>query len=165
MEQKQEKKQYQKQEKEEALIRILSFDVPADMRVMSALTRIRGVSWSFANAVCKVLKINKNTKVSELTKEEIDEISHFIENPMLPNYLINRRNEREAAKNIHLIGTDLDLRREFDIKRLKKIKSYKGLRHATGQPVRGQRTKSHFRENKTVGVHKKKSAPAKGKGK
>jgi small subunit ribosomal protein S13 len=160
-----EKKQYQKQEREENLIRILSFDIPANMKVLSALTRIKGISWSFSNAMCKVLKIDKNKKISELTKEEVDKISNFIEKPALPKYLINRRCERENGENLHLIGTNLDLRREFDVKRMKKIKSYKGLRHSTGQPVRGQRTKSHFRTNKTVGVHKKKTAPAKGKGK
>jgi len=44
------------------------------------------------------------------------------------------------------------LQTEFDIKRLKKIKSYRGLRHVLGQPVRGQRTRGHFRKNKAVGV-------------
>ena len=154
------KKQHQKPEREENLIRILSFDIPANMRVFAALTRIKGISWGFSNAVCKALNIDKLKKVSDLTKEEIENIEKFIENPNLPSYLLNRRNEREAGKNIHLTGTDLDLRKEFDIKRLKKIKSYKGLRHATGQPVRGQRTKSHFRQNKTVGVQKRKAAPA-----
>jgi len=155
------KKQYQKQVNEESLIRILSFDIPGNMKVFIGLTRIKGVSWSFSNAVCKVLNINKTKRISDLTEEEINKISRFIENPELPVYLLNRRNEREDAKDVHLVGSDLDLRKEFDIKRLKKIKSYKGLRHATGQPVRGQRTKSHFRQNKTVGVHKKKTAPAK----
>ena len=48
------------------------------------------------------------------------------------------------------------MKREFDIKRMKKIKSYKGARHSAGQPVRGQRTRSHFRSRgKAVGVTKK----------
>ena len=55
----------------------------------------------------------------------------------------------------------LELQKEFDIKRLKKIKSYRGLRHSTGQPVRGQRTKSHFRTNrrKSSGINKKEKKP------
>jgi len=44
------------------------------------------------------------------------------------------------------------LRREFDIKRLRKIKSYKGIRHAVGLPVRGQRTKANFRRNRKPSV-------------
>ena len=54
-----------------------------------------------------------------------------------------------------MIGSNLKLRREFDIRLMKKIKSYKGMRHAIAQPVRGQRTKSHFRTGSTVGVMKK----------
>jgi small subunit ribosomal protein S13 len=46
------------------------------------------------------------------------------------------------------------LKKEFDIKRLKKIRSYRGLRHATGRPVRGQRTKGHFRSKTSLGVAK-----------
>ncbi|MEM3405598.1 MAG: 30S ribosomal protein S13 [Candidatus Pacearchaeota archaeon] len=152
-----------KEEKEENLIRILSVDIPSNMRVYPALTKIKGVSWSFSNAVCNILDIDKNKRISELTKEEIDKISNFIQNPDLPSHLFNRRNERESKEDIHLIGSDLDLRKEFDIKRLKKIRSYRGLRHATGQPVRGQRTKSHFRKNKVVGVQRKKQQPTKSK--
>ena len=58
--------------------------------------------------------------------------------------------------------------KEFDIKRMKKMRSYKGIRHASGLPVRGQRTKSHFRKkgkNKAVGVSKTKTEPAPAKGK
>ena len=137
---------------EENLIRILATDIPGNMRVYAGLRKIKGVSWSFSNAVCNVLKIDKKKKISELTKEEIDKISEFIKNPKLPEFLLNRRKDFETGKNMHLIGTDLELTKEFDIKRLKKIKSYKGIRHILGQPVRGQRTKSHFRKNKAVGV-------------
>jgi small subunit ribosomal protein S13 len=54
----------------------------------------------------------------------------------------------------------LDLSRDFDIRRMKKIRSYKGWRHATGQPVRGQRTKSHFRHGGAIGVAKGKARQA-----
>jgi ribosomal protein S13 len=62
--------------------------------------------------------------------------------------------------NKHIYGADLNLQVDFDIKRLKKIKAYKGVRHAAGQPVRGQRTKSHFRANKKKsGMSSKDSKP------
>ncbi len=140
---------------EESLVRVLSTDLPGNKKIFVGLTRIKGVSWSFANAACRILKIDKNRKISELTKQEIDKLSEFIKNPGMPEYLLNRRKDRESGKNSHIIGGDLDLQKEFDIKRLKKIRSYKGWRHALGQPVRGQRTKSHFRKKgkkKAVGV-------------
>ena len=64
----------------------------------------------------------------------------------------------ETGENKHLTGSDLELRNEFDIKRLKKIRVYRGYRHMARLPVRGQRTRGHFRKNraKGVGIKKKK---------
>ena len=62
----------------------------------------------------------------------------------------------ETGEDKHLIGADLELRKEFDIKRLKKIKTYKGYRHGAKLPLRGQRTKGNFRRNKAKGVGIKK---------
>jgi small subunit ribosomal protein S13 len=141
---------------EEMLIRILSTDIPGSKRLLAGLTRIKGVSWAFANGICNVLKLDKDKKVGKLTKEEIEKISKFMQNPQFPEFMLNRRKDLETGENKHVVGSDLRLRTEFDIKRLKKIKCFRGLRHSTGQPVRGQRTKSHFRENKSLGVAKKK---------
>ncbi|MEM3091207.1 MAG: 30S ribosomal protein S13 [Candidatus Pacearchaeota archaeon] len=146
----------QKVNYEEKLVRIHSQDIRGDMQLYAGLTKIKGVSWSFANAICKKLKIDKHKKIGSLTHEEIKKISEFIKNPSVPKFILNRRNDFETGKDKHLTGTDLELQTEFDIKRMKKIKSYKGIRHATGQPVRGQRTASHFRKNKTKGVGLKK---------
>jgi small subunit ribosomal protein S13 len=150
---------------EAKLIRILSKDIPGDKKLYIGLQRIKGVSWSFSNAVCTKLKIDKNRKIEELSEKEITDIQEFIKNPDLPACLLNRRKDPETGKAKHLHGSDLDLQRDFDIKKLKKIKSFKGMRHTLGQPVRGQRTKSHFRTNKkksggTTGIVKKKAAPA-----
>ena len=147
---------------EESLIRILSTDIPGNKNVYTGLTWIKGVSWSFSHALCNKLKIKKSKKIVELTPKEIEAITNFIKNPEIPDFMINRRKEFESEKKAHLSSTDLDLRKEFDIKRLKKIRCYKGARHAAGQPVRGQRTKSHFRKNKTVGVQKKAKVGKKG---
>lgn len=71
---------------------------------------------------------------------------------------MNRRKDVESGEEKHLTGTDLDLRKDFDIKKLKKIKSYRGLRHTAGLPTRGQRTKAHFRSNRKKGSGIKKKA-------
>jgi len=145
-----------KEEREVRLIRILSKDLPGDKKIYSGLTHIKGISWVFSNAVCKKLNINKNKRIEELSKQEIEKIEEFIKHPDVPSYLKNRRRDLDTGKDRHLHGADLDLQKEFDIKKLKKIKSYKGSRHAAGLPVRGQRTKSHFRkQGKAVGVSKR----------
>jgi len=87
-------------------------------------------------------------------------IENFLKNPKLPDFLVNRRKDFETGENSHLVTSKLDITKEFDIRRLKKIRSYRGLRHAFKHPTRGQRTRSHFRgkgKKKTIGVQKKKS--------
>jgi small subunit ribosomal protein S13 len=144
----------------ERMIRILSEDIEGGMTVYAGLTKIKGISWSLANAICKVLKIDKNRKIGSLTDAEVKKISDFIKNPQIPPFIFNRRFDFETGKDKHLTGTLLELQKEFDIKRLKKIKSYRGIRHSAGLPVRGQRTKSHFRKNKAKGAGIKKKVKA-----
>ncbi len=144
------------QKYEEKLIRILSKDIEGGLNVYVGLTKIKGISWSLSNAICQYLKLDKRRKIGSLTKEEIDKINDFIKHPKMPSYLLNRKMDIETGEDKHLIGTELELQKEFDIGRLKKIKSYRGSRHAAGLPSRGQRTKSHFRKNKKKGVGIKK---------
>jgi small subunit ribosomal protein S13 len=136
---------------DDRIVRIVSTDIEGKLKIYAGLTQIKGISWSFANAVCRKLNLDKNRKIGSLREEEVKKISELIKNPQIPKYLLNRRNDFETGKEHHLTGSDLDLKKEFDIKRLKKIKSYKGIRHAAGLPLRGQRTKSHFRKNRRKG--------------
>ncbi len=153
------KKQAPQEEKlGDVLVRIFDQDVPAQKNVFVGLTRIKGVSWSLANAICVQLNLDKRKKVGELGKETIGKIEKALETlEGVPRYLKNRRSDLEQGVDKHLLTNDLDIAKEFDIKRLKKIKSYKGIRHAQGLPVRGQRTRSHFRKKSGgVGIRKKK---------
>lgn len=171
MAKKENKEQEEKQEESEKkperkieevnLIRILGKDIKAEKKILSGLTKIKGIGWAFANAICKKLKIDENKKIKDLSEEEIAKITSFVENPDIPGFLKNRRKDFDGGEDKHLKGADLDLRKEFDIKRLKKVRAYRGARHAMGLPVRGQRTRSNFRRNKkksgAVGVRKKSS--------
>jgi len=160
---KQEKKP-EKKEKEikfETLIRILATDIPGNSTVYHGLTRIKGISWAVSNAICHTLKIDKKRKVSTLSEDEMAKITSFIKDPKLPEWLLNRKRDSSSGLSKHLVTTELDMQKEFDVRKMKKIKTYKGWRHAIGQPVRGQRTRSHFRKGVSVGVIKAKEAPAK----
>lgn len=144
-------KRPQQEESREVLVRIFSYDIPGSKNLLSGLTRIKGISWAISNAVCLKLSMPKSKKISELTKEEIKKIEEFLPNISVPDFMKNRRLDRETGKTTHLYGSNLDIVKEFDIKRLKKIKSYRGIRHTLKLPVRGQRTRSHFRINKVAG--------------
>ena len=145
--------QREERQREEGLIRIAGTDIPGDMSVYAGLTKIKGISWGISNAICKKLNIDRKKKISEVSSQEEGKILELVKSQTLPPWLLNRKKDPETGQNRHLLTTELDLQREFDIRKQKKIKSYKGVRHIQGQPVRGQRTRSHFRTKGTsVGV-------------
>lgn len=151
-----EKKKLHEEESTETLIRISGYDIPGSKNIFTGLTRIKGVSWAVSNAVCVKLGIPKSKKIIELSKPEIQQIEEFLKTFPTYSFLKNRRFDRESGETNHFIGPNLDIKREFDIKHLKEIKSYRGLRHSLKLPVRGQRTKSHFRSKGTaMGVKRK----------
>jgi small subunit ribosomal protein S13 len=123
------------------LARIAGVDLPREKRVEIALTYIYGIGLSRSQQMLKLTGVNMDTRVHNLTEEEIVKLREYIE------------------KNFKVEG---ELRREISqgIKRLMEIGSYRGLRHRRGLPVRGQRTHTNARTRKgpkrTVGMKRKK---------
>lgn len=122
------------------MARIAGVDLPRDKRIEIALTYIFGIGLTFSKQILAGTGINPDTRVRDLTEEEISRLREIID------------------KNYKVEG---DLRREesLNIKRLIEIGSYRGKRHRAGLPVRGQRTKTNARTRKgpkkTVGVRRK----------
>ena len=110
------------------LARIAGVDIPRNKRVEISLTYIYGIGKSTSNEILEKAKVNKDTKVKDLTEEEVGQIRTIVD-----EYKI----EGELRKEIRL-----------NIKRLMDIKSYRGLRHRNGLPVRGQKTKTNARTRK-----------------
>ena len=153
------------------IVRIVSTDIKGEKKTLMALQKIKGVGYMFANFICYSSKVDPLKISGKLSNEEILKLEDVIKNPAkynCPSWMMNRRKDYETGQDMHLITTDWNITIDNDMKRMKKIRSYKGVRHMIGQPVRGQRTKSNFRKNKgklTLGVIKKKpvasSAPPK----
>ena len=108
--------------------RIAGIDLPREKRAEIGLTYIYGIGRSTANEILKNAGINPDTKMKDLTEEELGKI-------------------REELNNYHIEG---DLRREvsMNIRALKEIGSYRGLRHKNNLPVRGQNTKNNAKTRK-----------------
>ena len=138
------------------MVRLLDTDIRGGLKTLNALTRVYGVSYMLANALCNVLDLNKQQRIGELTKDDLRKIEAVIRDPKnLPSWMLNRRKDKATGEDKHLLKSDLKLQKDSDVKDLQKIKSYRGIRHQAGLPVRGQRTRSNFRRGKTVGVRKK----------
>ena len=150
-------------------VRIANTDLDGNKPIANALKKIKGVGFMFSNMICNLSGVDKMTKVGYLKEDEvkkIDDILNNISKYNVPSWMLNRRKNYEDGKDYHLFTGDLTFAEENDVKRMKKIRCYKGIRHGQGLPVRGQRTKSNFRKNKgkaSLGVIKKKEAMKSGK--
>ena len=136
------------------VVRIARTGIDGTKPVGKALTALKGVGDMYANAISEQMGY-RDEKIGDLSEEKIDEIEETLKNPEeveIPEWVRNRRKDRETGEDTHLIEDDLDLRQEFDIRRYKEIGSYRGWRHKIGLPVRGQKTKSSFRTGSKIGV-------------
>jgi small subunit ribosomal protein S13 len=111
------------------MARIAGVDIPREKRLEISLTYIFGVGRTTAQKVCAELGLDPNTRVRDLTDEEVNRIRVFVD------------------QNLEVEG---DLRREVqqDIRRKMEIGCWQGLRHRKGLPVRGQRTQTNARTRK-----------------
>jgi small subunit ribosomal protein S13 len=125
------------------MARISGVNIPDAKRIEIALTYVFGIGLTSSRKILVATGIDMNTRVKDLTEAEISKLREQID------------------KNYHVEG---DLQREIglNIKRLKEINSYRGLRHKANLPVRGQRTKTNARTKRgkkvTMGSGRKKSA-------
>ena len=144
-------------------VRISNTDLDGNKSISNALIKIKGISFMFSNAICNVANVGRREKTGYLKDEQVSRIDEVIKDPAkfgIPTWMFNRKKDPEDAQNRHLIGSNLTFIQDNDVKMLKKIKTYKGIRHVAGLPVRGQRTKSNFRKNKgkVLGVKRKEGA-------
>lgn len=145
------------------MVRVSEYILNGDKKVEAAIRDIKGIGYRTASILVKNLNM-KDRLLGDLNEDEISRLETALKNisDLLPSWMLNHRNEQFTGSNLHLIGTDLDIAVKKDIEFMQKIRCYKGIRHTQGQPVRGQRTRTSFRKGRTVGVIKKKNAPAKG---
>lgn len=111
------------------MARIAGIDLPKEKRIEIGITYIYGIGLPTAHTILKETGVNPDTRVRDLTEEEVNSLRDYIN------------------KNLIVEG---DLRRDIalDIKRLMEIGSYRGIRHRKGLPVRGQKTKTNARTRK-----------------
>ena len=124
------------------MARISGVNLPLNKRSVIGLTYIHGIGESTARKILAGTGVDENTRIGDLTEEEVVKL-------------------REAVEE-HTVEGDLRRERSQNIKRLMEIGSYRGLRHRRGLPVRGQRTKTNARGRKgprRMSIAGKKKAP------
>ena len=142
------------------IIRIANSDVSGEERLANALTSIRGIGPRISNAIVQKLKLNPNKLAGKLDDKNVVDIENAIMNlnDYVPDWLLNRQKDYDTGEDIHPVSVELKMVHDEDLNRMKKVKSYKGIRHASGHKVRGQRTYSNGRKGLALGVSRKKGA-------
>lgn len=141
-----------------AVIRIAGVDLPGNIKVGYTLPRIRGVGRSFSNAVLRSVGVNPDAPTGQLADDEVSKIEDALRDPGkygIPSWLFNRQKDPYTGKSTHVVGPDLLIQLRRDVETMMRLKSWKGVRHALGLKVRGQRTRTTGRLGQTVGVKRK----------
>jgi small subunit ribosomal protein S13 len=145
--------------REKVFFRNLRVQVDGNAKIEHGLTQITGIGRRFAQVIVKITGIDPNMRVGAISEKEINLIEEIIMNPIengVPNWMVNRPKDLRTGEDLHIIGNKLEITVKRDIDRMKKIKSYKGVRHHLRLKVRGQRTRSTGRHGLVVGVVRRK---------
>lgn len=140
------------------VVRLRGTGLDGTKKVPYALKGIKGVGLRLAQSIVKVAGIDPDVFLGELSDAELRKIDEVLKDPSaygIPSWLLNRRRDPQTGEDLHLIGPDLDLRVKEDLDLMREIRSWKGVRHAQGLKVRGQRTKTTGRKGKAVGVSRR----------
>jgi small subunit ribosomal protein S13 len=109
--------------------RVAGIDIPANKRVVVALTYIYGIGQNLAEQVCRETGVDVNTRTKNLTEDQLSRLNSYIDR----NFQVEGALRRQITQNVQ---------------RLKDISSYRGWRHRRSLPVRGQRTRTNARTRK-----------------
>lgn len=139
------------------IVRLANTDIDGEKTLIQGLTTIKGVGMHMSVLVTDKTNISRETKMGDLTDAQIEKIQQVLDSIAddAPAWMLNHRKDEESGNDIHLIGPEIDMRLRDEINIMKKIRSYRGIRHERGLPVRGQRTRANNRRGLALGVSKK----------
>ena len=139
------------------IVRIANTDIDGDKKLVHGLTSIKGIGMHMGSLIANETGINKSVKMGDLTDAQIEKIQKALDDVInsAPGWMLNHRKDYETGEDIHLIGSEIDMCLRDEINIMKKIRSYKGIRHERGLTARGQRTRANNRRGLSLGVSKK----------
>jgi len=146
------------------IVRIANRDIKGERKFELALADIKGIGYRQAKIIAAKFNIDPSVRIGDLSEDKILEIRKYVENKEyadMPVWLLNHRKDITTGKDFNLLSNDLDLQVNDDINLMKKMRSYRGIRHEQGHKVSGQRTRSNGRKGLSIGVVRKKEEPGK----
>jgi small subunit ribosomal protein S13 len=144
------------------IVRILNTDLEGKKQVHMALTGVKGIGRRCARIIADEAKVDPHAILGMLPDEKIEDLRTAVDNAntILPVWMQNRRKDIATGQDKHVMAMDLTMIGREDLDLMKKMRSYKGIRHERGLRVRGQRTRSTGRTGAIVGVSRRKEGAA-----
>ncbi len=140
------------------IVRLADKDIDGQENLLQGVTRISGVGLRFSKAMLTMLGLDPSMRLGLVTDEDLKRIEAMLKDPLnsgLPQWYVNRPRDRMSGRMLHLTGADLQFAHKNDIDRLRRIRSWRGIRHSLGLKVRGQHTRTTGRHGMAVGVSRK----------
>ncbi|CCJ35509.1 30S ribosomal protein S13P [Methanoculleus bourgensis MS2] len=139
-------------------VRIRNTDLDGTKAVHIALTGIKGIGPHTSRTITALANVDPRAVLGKLDDGSVERLANAVDayTEQVPDWMLNRPKDVYTGEARHLLGTDLTMTNDDDVNRMRKMRSYRGIRHETGQKVRGQRTKASGRTGTTVGVSRKK---------
>ncbi len=143
------------------IVRLVNTDLDGNKDIVIALSGVKGVGLRTAEIIARMAGIPRDVKIGDLPEEKTAELEKLVQeySEKAPHWMVNRQNDWSSGADLHLVGVEIDLTRRDDINLMRMIRCYRGVRHETGQKVRGQRTRANGRSGLTLGVMKRKEQP------
>ena len=144
------------------IVRLAGKDLRGSLPLRRAIVSVKGIGINLGEVIsviaCQQLGVTEASMVGELSEQQIERLEHILKNPAefgVPIRMLNRQKDLFTGNDAHLIGSDLTYTVRQDIDHEKDSNTWRGYRHAYGQKVRGQHTRSTGRTGMTVGVMRK----------
>lgn len=127
---------------------MLNTNVDGNIKIVYALTKIKGVGRRYSNLVCKKADIDLNKRAGQLTQEELERVVTIMKTPTeykIPNWFLNSQKNFTDGKYTHNLANEVESAYRDHMERLKKMRAHRALRHNWKLKVRGQHTKTTSR--------------------
>lgn len=141
------------------IVRVLGTNVDGNRLIVFGLSQVRGIGIRFAQLMIRLAGMDMSMRSGYLTDEQLEKLEDIAKNPLkygIPGWMVNRRKDYRTGEDKHVVSSDLAYINKLDIDRMRRIKCWRGIRHALNLKVRGQRTRTTGRSGLIIGVARKK---------
>nr|MDO8085725.1 30S ribosomal protein S13 [Candidatus Sigynarchaeum springense] len=141
------------------IVRVLGTNIDGNRLLVYGLSEVQGIGIRLATSIIRIAGLDPSKRIGFLDDQTLAKLEDIAKNPLkhnIPGWMLNRRKDYRTGEDRHVVSSDLAYIKKLDIDRLRRIKCWRGIRHALNLKVRGQRTRTTGRSGLIMGVARKK---------